>query len=435
MPMSFAALQVYNQYLTTYQPNRSSRYDTHDLEDLRNHYNKIQLKNRFAPVYLHAPSTEDIQYAVHLKEQTRLFRHSISALGGTHGEQLFSQKNAYSDQPQLAKVEYLPEHELQNIPTQFTMNIQSISSPQINTGNFLSSTQEVLLPPDTYSFDVKTKKFHYELQFHIHEHDTHEILQNKLVRLINQSEIGIHATLLTKGNRSAIQLISDITGTPFQSAYYFEISDTQTSKTSGIVNYLGLQKNIQPAQNATCEVNGEHYSSYTNIFTLFDAYQITLDPEHLHSDLLPCNITIGLYPDIESISRNLNTFVNGYNSFMESIATHDNTSIQNLVLQEDMKKIVRLHKNDLAEYGIYTLDSFTLQFDEAQTLQNNSTPFADTSRLQSFGNHILRKLDAISLDPMEYVSRTICAYSNPATPFINPYITSIYSGMQFEAYC
>lgn len=92
MPMSFAALQVYNQYLTTYQSKRSSRYDTHNSEELRNHYSQIQLKNRFAPVYLNTPSAQDIQYAVHLKEQTRIFRNSISALGGTHGEHLFSQK-------------------------------------------------------------------------------------------------------------------------------------------------------------------------------------------------------------------------------------------------------------------------------------------------------------------------------------------------------
>ena len=435
MPMSFAALQVYNQYLTTYQSKRSSRYDAHDSEELRNHYNQIQLKNRFAPVYLHVPSAQDIQYAVHLKEQTRVFRNSISALGGTHGEHLFSQKNAYSDQPQIARVEYLSEHASPDMPTQFTMNIQSTASPQTNTGNFLPSAQEVLLPPDTYSFDVKTKKLHYELQFNIHEHDTHEMLQNKLVRLINQSEIGIKAELVTEDARSAIQLSSDAAGTPYQSPYHFEISDEQTTKTSGIVNYLGLQKTIIPAENATCEINGEAFSSYTNTFTLFDAYQVTLDPEQIQTDHLPCSVTIGLYPDMESLSHNLSTFVNGYNSFMDNISNEDNASISNLMLQEEMKKIVRLHRNDLEKYGIDASDSSILVFNEEETLQSNPVNFTDTSRLQSFGNHILRKLDAIALDPMEYTSRTICAYSNPATPFINPYVTSIYSGMQFEAYC
>lgn len=434
MPMSFAALQVYNQYLTTYQSKRSSRYDTHDSDELRNHYNQIQLKNRFAPIYLHSPSAQDIMHAVHLKEQTRIFRNSISALGGAHGEHLFSQKNVYSDQPELVKAEYLPEHATPDMPTQFTMQIHSKASPQTNTGNFLPSTQEILLPPDTYSFDVKTKKLHYELQFNIHAHDTHEMLQNKLVRLINQSEIGINATIITDDTRSAIQLSSEATGTPFQSPYHFEISDEQTTKASGIVNYLGLQKTITPAENATCEINGELFSSYNNTFTLYDAYQITIIPD-LQPEQLPCTVTIGLYPDMESLTHNLNTFVNGYNSFMEHIAEHDDTSVSFLILQEDMKKIIRLHRNDLEKYGIDTGNSSILLFNEEQIIQNDSVHFADTSNLQSFGNHILRKLDAIALDPMEHLSRTICAYSNPATPFINPYVTSIYSGMQFEAYC
>lgn len=435
MPMSFAALQVYNQYLTTYQSKRSSRYDTHDSEELRNHYTQIQLKNRFAPVYLHAPSAQDIQFAVHLKEQTRTFRNSISALGGTHGEHLFSQKNAYSNEPEIAKVEYTSEHATPNTPTHFTMDIQEFASPQINIGNYLPSNQEVLLPADTYSFDVKTKKLHYELQFNIHEHDTHEILQSKLVRLINQSEIGIKAELITDANRTALQLTSEAMGTPFQSPYHFEITDEQTTKTSGIVNYLGLQKTILPATNATCEVDGETFSSYTNTISLYDAYEVTLQVDKIQERELPISIEIGLYPDMESLSHNLGSFVNGYNSFMENITQEGDASMPNLMLQEEMKKIVRMHRHDLERYGIDASDSSKLLFNEEQTLQSDPVRFADTSTLQSFGNHVLRKLDAIALDPMEYVSRTICAYSNPATPFINPYVTSIYSGMQFEAYC
>lgn len=433
--MSFATLQVYNQYLTTYQPKRSSRYDTHDSEELRNHYQKIQLKNRFAPVYLHAPSAQDIQYAVHLKEQTHDFRNSISALGGTHGEHLFSQKYAYSNKPQITQIEYASEHATPDTPTHFTMDIQELASPQINIGNYLPSNQEVLLPADTYSFDVKTKKLHYELQFNIYEHDTHEMLQNKLIRLINQSEIGIKAELLSDKNRTAIQLTSEAMGTPFQSPYHFEISDEQTTKNSGIVNYLGLQKEISPATNATCLVNGEKKFSYNNTFSLYDAYHITISTENFQQEDLPLSVEIGLYPDMESIIRNLSAFVDGYNSFMEHITQKGDTSISNQMLQEEMKKIVRMHRHDLERYGIDASDSSKLLFNKEETLQSAPVQFADTSKLQSFGNHVLRKLDAIALDPMEYISRTICAYSNPATPFINPYVTSIYSGMQFEAYC
>ena len=52
MPISYATLQIYDQYLTTYGSKRCSRYDTHDSKELKELYSSIQLKNRFAPVYL-----------------------------------------------------------------------------------------------------------------------------------------------------------------------------------------------------------------------------------------------------------------------------------------------------------------------------------------------------------------------------------------------
>ena len=58
----------------------------------------------------------------------------------------------------------------------------------------------------------------------------------------------------------------------------------------------------------------------------------------------------------------------------------------------------------------------------------------DPDALRSFGNHVLRKLNAISLDPMEYVDRRICAYPNPFTNYINPYITSIYTGLLYNVW-
>ena len=57
-------------------------------------------------------------------------------------------------------------------------------------------------------------------------------------------------------------------------------------------------------------------------------------------------------------------------------------------------------------------------------------------RLSSFKNAIGAKADAVAINPMNYVNRTIVAYKNPNGPnFASPYITSAYSGMLFNSYC
>ena len=66
--------------------------------------------------------------------------------------------------------------------------------------------------------------------------------------------------------------------------------------------------------------------------------------------------------------------------------------------------------------------------------------FGDESRTQfstikDFTDSILRKTNQISLDPMEYVERTMVAYKNPGHNFATPYMTSNYSGMLFNSYC
>ena len=55
--------------------------------------------------------------------------------------------------------------------------------------------------------------------------------------------------------------------------------------------------------------------------------------------------------------------------------------------------------------------------------------------LKSFAGSLLKKTSQVSINPMEYVDRTIVAYKNPGHNFTNPYVTSAYSGMIFNSYC
>ena len=135
---------------------------------------------------------------------------------------------------------------------------------------------------------------------------------------------------------------------------------------------------------------------------------------------------------MEALSYNIEAFVNQYNQFITNIQTDEKAKeADNHHLLDEMHKLLMHHKGKVEKYGIEINDDNTLNF----LKNNNLEKMPDLNDLQSFGSHVLRKLNSISLDPMEYVARAICAYRNPATAYINPYVTSIYSGMLFNSYC
>lgn len=427
MSMSFTALQIYNHYLTTYDNKRTSRSHIHDRDELRHLYSDIQLKNRFAPLYLTEPSPQAIAYAVQLKESAETLKQTITTFGSSEQQMLFSSKKAYSDTPELVEVEYAASADKSSAPEHFHLEVKEFASPQINESSFLTSNQMVLMPPDNYSFDIITNKLHYELQFSISDGETHEQLQSKLARLMNHSDIGIHARVLRDEERTAIQITSEAYGLPVQGNSHFEITDENTSHTSGIVHYLGLNKSIHAATNATYYLDGKERSSYSNAFPVYGNYRLQLNP-----DSKTRRAEIGLYPDMESLSYNIEGFVDCYNQFIHGVENDENAkAADNHHLLDEMKKLLERHKGKIEKYGIEIQENNTISYLRDDSLAK----MPDLDDLQSFGNQVLRKLHSISLDPMEYVSRAICAYSNPATNYINPYVTSIYSGMLFNSYC
>ena len=431
MPISYATLQIYDHYLSTYGSKRSSRYDKHDLSELQTLYSSIQRKNRFAPVYLNDPTSEEITYAIHLKEQAKSLHETIDVLSCDDENQLFSTKTTYCDHPELAQVTYDTANNANvasyhKAPSQFTLLINHCATPQCNTSSYLRADQPVMMPEGSYSFDLITNKLHYELQFDLQASDTHEILQQRLMRLINHSDLGVHAQLLHDEDRTALEITSDALGIPAKGKEHFRITDDNTSHNSGIVHYLGLNKSVEPAQNASYCVDGVPFSSYTNSFRIYDTYDVTLTSEAIEPGQ---QIEIGLYPDLQSLTYNIRSFIESYNYFIESMRT---SGQQPARLNEDMHKLLNMHKDEIEKCGIEVTDDDTLLYSDAESAAAASPAFEE---LQDFGSHLLKKLNAISMDPMEYLNRRICSYSNPATSYVNPYVTSIYSGMLFNTYC
>ena len=99
-----------------------------------------------------------------------------------------------------------------------------------------------------------------------------------------------------------------------------------------------------------------------------------------------------------------------------------------------MKRFLELHKENLSQYGITVNDDASLNIDDKLTKYLSDNKVSDIDSIKLFGIQMLKKLDQITLDPMEYTIQKAYAYPNPYTTYINPYMTSIYTGLLFNMY-
>jgi flagellar hook-associated protein 2 len=104
----------------------------------------------------------------------------------------------------------------------------------------------------------------------------------------------------------------------------------------------------------------------------------------------------------------------------------------------EMKHIGKLYDEELTVCGIKTTEDGLLSIDASLAVQAAENGGIE-SLFQSENGFIARLLDkseAIAINPMEYLEKTIITYPNSEKNlFRNPYITSMYSGLFFSSYC
>lgn len=425
---------VYNYYMTTYSPRTSTRYDTHKKSELRSIYNSIVKLNKDAPLYKMDTSRASKSFAVGIKEDARELRNTIASLGGLDEEKILNKKASYSSNEDIVSVNYVGGNPANSeIPT-YDIEVYSLASGQVNMGTFLPNTRPEL-PPDTYSFDVMVNDLNYEFQYNIREGETNRDIHNRLAKLISSADIGLRADVVEdgKGNTS-LRLRSTAEGMKNNESSIFMVSDNHTSKRPGSVAYFGLNYLARPASNAEFSLNGERMTSSSNRFTIDNMFDVTLKGI---SSMDGEKITFGLKTDVESLADNINTLTMGYNSFINSMASYRDNFTGSQKLLREMNGIINRYHSELDVVGLNLQEDGTLQIDKKELTQAALSEYAkeDFSSVRKFANTLVRKMNQISLNPMDYVDKTIVAYKNPGKTYPSPYITSAYSGMLFNYYC
>lgn len=432
--MSAVSDAIYNNYLTTYSPMSITKYDTHKKSELRDVYKSIVKMNKESPWFLPVTSKETQAFAVNIKEGARMLHNNIAQLGGLDENGLFDKKSAYSTDEDVAKVTYIGSDKAEEVDD-FQLEVKNLASHQENLGEFLYSNEEVDLPPDTYSFDLSINDMNYEFQFAISEGETNRDVQGRLAKLINNSSIGIRASVIESGDRSSLKMTSDTEGLPAGKDAIFSVSDSRTSKASGTVDYFGLDYTSKAAANASFSINGEDKTASTNHFTIGKLFEVQLNGVSPEGE----PVTIGLKTDIESLSDNINNLAAGYNEFLRAAASYLDTQSRSKALLSELNGIANRFGDSFSSLGLSIQDDGLIQVN-SEKLKSTALSSEDVAQtfdtIKVFSNALLKKSDAVSLNPMEYVDKKVVAYKNPNGPnYASPYMTSAYSGMMFNGYC
>lgn len=436
MAYNAALNTVYNHYLTTYAPKRSTtQYDTHKKSELRSIYNSIVKLNKEAPLYILDSSKESREFAVGLKENARAMRNTIASLGGLDEDEMLGKKAAYSSNENIVSASYVGEGVTDAAVPPIQIEVTALASNQVNLGAFLPSDEKIALTPDAYSFDITINDLSYEFQYNTREGETNRDLQERLSRLISNADIGITADILEDGKgNSSLRLTSAASGLKNDKNLIFSVSDDKTSKRAGTVDYLGISFMSREPSNAEFLLNGEPRSASSNHFTIDKMYEITLNGI---SSVEGETAEVGLKTDLDSLTDNVGNLISGYNSFIRAAAEYLDLHPKSGRLLGEMDHITRYYQNDLEKLGFSFESNGQLSIDDNVFKDSilDDENRAQFSTIKDFTNSILRKTNQISLNPMEYVDKTIVAYKNPGHNFATPYITSNYSGMLFNSYC
>lgn len=426
-------INVYNSYMTSYNTKSLTRYDTHKKSELKSIYNAIVKLNKESPLYKINFSQQTQEYAVELKEGARGLKNVINDLTNGNTEQIFNKKAVFSDNDQVVTAKYIGEDESNDSMIEdFTVEVHKLATPQTNTGKYLTNSNRSL-QSGSYAFNIEVNGLDYEFQFGVKEEDANIDVQNKLARLINNANIGLKAQVLTEKTESALQITSLETGEKGEDGLIFRVTDIPEGS-RGVVAKFALDNVTESPEDSSFAINGVEKHTHSNTFVAGKVFEITL-----HDISATGNpAMIGFKTDTEAITEHIETFVSEYNSFLDTVRSYSDVEPRSEKLIQEYTGVAKEYMNDLEAIGLEIMSDGSISIDKAlltEATTDEETYNETLKGINGFKNGILRKANHALIDPMEYVDKVVLNYKNPGKNFVNPYVTSMYSGMMFNSYC
>ena len=428
---AFTLSNIYSNVLTSYAP-KSTRYDSHKRDELKSVYKSIVKQNEDAPLFLMDESGESQKFAVNLKEDARELKNTISSLSSDHSFSVLDKKIASSSDEDLVEAKYIgPDDTIDDAPS-FDISVEALATNQVNIGTFLPDN-EMDLEPDNYSFDIHVSDTDYEFQFTVEEGDTNKEISARIARLISHANIGLTASVIADEGTSALRIESVNTGIRGENGLNFLVSDDNTSRRRGAVQYFGIDDVVLEPGNAAFTINGNSHTALSNNFTVDKSFELNLKGVSEEGT----SVHIGLKTDLDALTENINNLAGAYNDFIRKAAEYTQNYGRSGKFMYEMSNLAGSYANALDAVGLALQSDGTLSVDNNLLAASASEddPKVSLSAIQKFTNALTRKSNEISLNPMKYADQVVVAYKNPGKNFPNPYVTSMYSGMLFSSYC
>ncbi len=418
---------AYNYYLSQYGNRVNAKYDTHTKSQLKNSYSKVVKTNSQTPVYKVDISNAAQRYAIDLKEHARALTYVTRDLSDESSGQMAYKKSAQSSNPDAVSVVYTGGNSASD-SNQLEVAVKQIASSQVNTGNFLQPNEKSL-KKGFYKFDLDINNLTYEFEFNISDKETNADIQNKIARLMNRSNIGLNASVITNelGN-TALSVKSEATGVTGIKPVIFSIE----SENDELVETFGLNNVSEYPANAIFSINGNEKYSHSNDLNYNNLYFIKLN-----------NVTgdnpaiISLNTNDESIVDTVDELLSGYNTMISVFSTDNSMKFSgNERLKREFSRITNAYKTTLNNNGMRVEQDGSISMNKSEVLNvaHNGLMSDVFSELNEFKKSIQRKADSIATNPMDYVNNKIVAYKNPHRTMTDPYNLSAYTGMMFNGY-
>lgn len=419
---------VYTYYLSQYAAKPSSRHDSHKRSELKNVYNKMVSINRTSPLYKLNLSEDMQKLAIDIKESAIELKDISSELDEVESGELELRQKAVSSDEDVITARYIGKG--RPVSDKFSVEIEQLALNQINTGHFLQPKSKEL-EEGIYSFDIGISGVTYELQYNVEKQDTARNIQEKIMRLINESQIGVSAEMVTDSlGNTALSLKSEATGTRSMNPLVFTLSDDKASHMKGTVEYLGLNRTVQYPANAVFTINGETQNSVNNSFTVNKTVELTLNKVSENP------VTITIEEDAEAIVDDINNFMGSYNRIVDFARKSSEKFHGGSRLLNEFERIAHSYNAILEENGFDVKDGMIeLNEEGRRKLSDKEEVSKVLSRLEGFRSSILHRADNMIANPMEYLDKKIVAYKNPVRSFTSPYNSSTYAGIMFDGYC
>ena len=424
---------IYGYLMSHYVNTENNRFysSAHKKSDLKKTYNEILKISKDSPSYLIKPTEENQSFALQLKETVLSLQSTLEQLQNGGDASPFSYKEVMCNHPSAVTAE-IDTEDHSKLPEAFSLQIDQLATPQINAGSFVYRTSSQLREGN-YSFSIDMEENQYQFQIQLGKKTPNETVLNQLRKAINRSPIDLTAHVENNASNDKVRLVLQsnqtgcVNGNPI-----FTCQDLDFPSSNGCVEFFGLNHIEQMPENSSFYINGEPKTTLANEFTLNNALHVQL----LQPTANP--VQIDFTSDTSRITTVLDSVKNSYNSLVKlSYNQGDPPHIAHLMLH-DLKKLFASEQETLQECGISFDEDGYMEIDSEQI-----TSAIRAGRLETLfgadnivGNKALQQSQSFSLNPMKYLEeKVVVTYKDPTKQhFINPYLTSIYSGMLFQSY-